>query len=106
MRAAGLLQKSRMRGTELSHAAWLFELLPIAPKRLWQAGVTYIRIRSHGWWYAITVIDYYPRCLLKCHFTPSHRAGDVDAALDAARSEAERLHGPLAKCPFLVSDTG
>ena len=106
MRAAGLLQKRRMRGTELSQAARLFELLPIAPNKLWQADVTYINIPSHGWWYAVTVIDYYPRYLLACHFTPSHRAGDVNAALDAARSEAERLHGPLAKCPFLVTDNG
>jgi len=29
-----------------------------------------------------------------------------NAALDAARTEAERLHGPLAKSPFLVTDNG
>lgn len=28
------------------------------------------------------------------------------AALDAARAEAERLHGPLAQMPFLVTDNG
>ena len=44
------------------------------------------------------------RLLLACHFTPNYRAADVTAALDAARAEAERLHGPLAKSPFLVTD--
>ena len=68
--------------------------------------MTYIHIPGHGWWYAVTVIDYYSRYLLACHFTPSYRATDVNAALDAARAEAERLHGPLAKCPFLVTDNG
>jgi transposase InsO family protein len=46
------------------------------------------------------------RYLLACHFTPSYRAQDVTAALDAARAEAERWHGPLAKTPFLVTDNG
>src|SRR5690606_11302858 len=46
------------------------------------------------------------RYLLACHFTPSYCARDVAAALDAARAEAERLHGPLKKQPFLVTDNG
>ena len=54
----------------------------------------------------VTVIDYYSRYLLACHFTPSYRAADVTVALDAARAEAERLHGPLEKIPFLVTDNG
>ena len=52
------------------------------------------------------MIDYYSRYLLACHFTPSYRATDINAALDAARAEAQRLHGPLAKPPFLVTDNG
>ena len=77
-------------------AARLFELLPSAPNELWQADVTYIHIPGHGWWYAVTVIDYYSRYLLACHFTPSHRATDVNAALDAARIETPsfRLTSP------------
>ena len=106
MKAAGLLQKRRVRRAELYQAARLFELLPSAPNDLWQADVTYIHIPGHGWWYAVTVIDYYSRYLLACHFTPSYRATDVTAALDAARAEAERLHGPLVKSPFLVTDNG
>ena len=43
---------------------------------------------------------------LACHFTPSYRAQDVTAALDAAQGEAEPVHGPLAKMPFLVTDNG
>lgn len=106
MKAAGLLQKRRVRKTELYQAARLFELLPQGPNELWQADVTYLHIPGHGWWYAVTVMDYYSRYLLACHFTPSYRAQDVTAALDAARAEAERLHGPLTKMPFLVTDNG
>lgn len=106
MKAAGLLQKRRVRNAELYQAARLFELLPSGPNELWQADVTYIHIPGHGWWYAVTVIDYYSRYLLACHFTPSYRATDVTAALDAARAEAERLHGALTKSPFLVTDNG
>lgn len=106
MKAAGLLQKRRARKAELYQAARLFELLPKAPNELWQADVTYIHVPGHGWWYAVTVIDYFSRYLLACHFTPSYRAADVNAALDVARAEAERLHGPLERTPFLVTDNG
>ena len=105
-KAAGLLQKPRLRQAALYQAARLFELLPAGANELWQADVTYLHIPGHGWWYAVTVIDYYSRYLLACHFTPSYRAQDVTAALDAARTEAERWHGPLAKTPFLVTDNG
>ena len=106
LKAAGLLQKRRVRKAELYQAARLFELLPQGPNELWQADVTYLHIPGHGWWYAVTVIDYFSRYLLACHFTPSYRAADVNAALDVARAEAERLHGPLATMPFLVTDNG
>lgn len=106
MKEAGLLQKRRVRQAELYQAARLFELLPQGPNELWQADVTYIHIPGHGWWYAVTVIDYYSRYLLACHFTPSYRAADVATALDAARAEAEHLHGSLTKTPFLVTDNG
>ncbi|MGH8532007.1 MAG: transposase [Gammaproteobacteria bacterium] len=102
----GLLQKKRVRDVAIYQAARLFELLPQAPNELWQADVTYLHIPGHGWWYAVTVIDYYSRYLLACHFTPSYTARDVVAALDCARAEAERLHGPLSKTPFLVTDNG
>jgi putative transposase len=105
-KAAGLLQKPRLRQAALYQAARLFELLPAGPNELWQADVTYLHIPGHRWWYAVTVIDYYSRYLLACHFTPSYRAQDVTAALDAARAEAERWHGPLGKNPFLVTDNG
>jgi transposase InsO family protein len=106
MKKAGLLQKRRVRKAELYQAARLFELLPQAPNELWQTDVTYLHIPGHGWWYAVTVIDYFSRYLLACHFTASYRAADVATALDAARAEAERLHGPLEKTPFLVTDNG
>lgn len=106
MKAAGLLQKRRVRKAEYYQAARLFELLPSAPNEVWQADVTYLHIPGHGWWYAVTVIDYFSRYLLACHFTPSYRASDVNLALDVARAEAERCHGPLEKTPFLVTDNG
>jgi len=102
----GLLQRPRVRAAEVYQAARLFELLPSRPNDLWQADVTYVHVPGHGWWYAVTVIDYYSRFLLACHFTPSYRAADVALALDRAREEAELHHGPLAKTPFLVTDNG
>jgi putative transposase len=102
----GLLQRPRVRAAEVYQTARLFELLPSSANDLWQADVTYVHVPGHGWWYAVTVIDYYSRYLLACHFTPSYRAQDVAAALDLAREEAERHHGPLKKTPFLVTDNG
>src|SRR5258707_1629984 len=68
--------------------------------------VSYIHMPGHGWWSAVPVIDYYSRYVLACHLTNSHSAVEVVPALREARSEAERLHGPLAKPPFLVTDNG
>jgi putative transposase len=101
-----LLQRPRVRAAEVYQTARLFELLPSRVNDLWQADVTFVHVPGHGWWYAVTVIDYYSRFLLACHFTPSYRAADVTAALDLAREEAERHHGPLVKSPFLVTDNG
>jgi len=67
---------------------------------------TYLNIPGHGWWYAVTVIDYFSRYLLALHFTPSYRSADVTTALELARKEAERVHGPLIKNPTLVTDNG
>ena len=106
MRDHGLLQKRRVRKPELYQAAKLFELLPDKPNDLWQMDVTYIHIPGYGWWYAVTVIDYYSRYLLACHLTSSYCAHEVIAALRLARQEAERIHGPLQRIPFLVTDNG
>ena len=53
-KAAGLLQKPRLRKAALYQAAKLFELLPAGPNELWQADVTYLHIPGHGWWYAVS----------------------------------------------------
>jgi transposase InsO family protein len=106
MRDHRLLQKPRERAAELYQAARLFELLPQKPNDLWQMDVTYIHIPGHGWWYAVTVIDYYSRYLLACHLTFSYSATQVVYALKLARQEAERIGGPLVKRPFLVTDNG
>jgi putative transposase len=106
MRAHRLLQKPRTRAAEVYQAARLFELLPQQPNELWQMDVTYIHIPGHGWWYAVTVMDYYSRYLLACHLTSSYSALEAAHALKLAREEAERIHGPFSKRPFLVTDNG
>jgi putative transposase len=106
MREQGLLQRPRPRKPELYQAAKLFELLPQKPNDLWQMDVTYLHSPGYGWWYAVTVIDYYSRYLLACHLTHSYSAAEAAHALLLARAEAERLHGPLTKPPFLVTDNG
>jgi putative transposase len=106
MKDHGLLRKRRARRPELYQAAKLFELLPQKPNDLWQMDVTYIHIPGYGWYYAVTVIDYYSRYLLACHLTHSYSAIEAAHALKLAREEAERIHGPLLKRPFLVTDNG
>lgn len=68
--------------------------------------VTYIHLPGYGWWYAVTVIDYYARYLLACRLTYSYSGVEVAQALKQARAEAERIHGPLPKPPFLMTDNG
>jgi transposase InsO family protein len=106
MKEEGLLQKRKPREAALYQAARLWELLPQKPNDLWQMDVTYVHIPGHGWWYAVTVIDYYSRYLLALRLTSSYCAQEVVEALREARSEAERIHGALAKTPFLVTDNG
>lgn len=106
MREEKLLKQARPREPELFQAAKLYELLPNQPNDLWQMDVTYIHIPGHGWHYAVTVIDYFSRYLLACRLTNSYSAIEVSQALAEARREAERLHGPLVKPPFLVTDNG
>ena len=106
MKDHGLLQKRKTRQAEVYQAAKLFELLPQGPNDLWQMDVTYIHIPGYGWWYAVTVIDYYSRYLLACHLTSSYSAAETAHALKLARQEAERIHGTLARRPFLVTDNG
>ena len=71
---------------EVYQAARLFELLPQKPNDLWQMDVTYIHIPGHGWWYVVTVIDYYSRYLLVCHLTFSYSATQVMYALKLSRN--------------------
>jgi transposase InsO family protein len=106
MKAHGLLHKRRRRPAELYQASKLFELLPSGPNELWQMDVTYVHIPGYGWWYAVTVIDYYSRYLLAVRLSFSYSAVEVITALQEARAEAERLCGPLTKRPFLVTDNG
>lgn len=105
-KAEKLFQKRRATAAELHQSAKLFELLPTRVNALWQADVTYIHIPGHGWWYAVTVIDYYSRYLLALHLTPSYAAPEINVAIDQARAEAERLHGEIGTQPFLVTDNG
>ena len=74
LREAGLLQRPKPRSAELYQAAKLFELLPQKVNDLWQADVTYIHIPGFGWWYAVTVIDYFSRYLLAIHLAENNNA--------------------------------
>lgn len=102
----GLLHRRRCPKAEIYQAAKLYELLPKGPNELWQMDVTYVHIAGYGWWYAITVIDYYSQYLLACSLTNSYCALEAIGVLDMARREAERLCGPLEKPPFLLTDNG
>ena len=106
MKRNGLLRKKRRPQAMLYQASKPFDLLPKKPNDLWQMDVTYIHIPGHGWWYAVTVIDYYSRYLLACHLTSSYCAAEAIHALEMAREEAERIVGPLTKKPFVVTDNG
>ena len=107
MKDRDLLHKKKLcRDAELHQTAKLYELLPNGPNDLWQMDVTYIHVPGHGWWYAVTVIDYYSRYLLAMRFTWSYSALEVIEALKEARAEAERVHGPLMQQPFLLTDNG
>ena len=87
-------------------AAKLSELLPQGSSDLWQMDVTYIHIPGYGWWYVVTVIDYFSRYLLAAYLTDSYGASSVTVALAEAKREAERLHGPLTRMPLLLTDNG
>jgi transposase InsO family protein len=106
MKQHDLLHKPRAREAAVYQAAKLYELLPQGPNELWQTDVTYLHIPGFGWWYAVTVIDYYSRYLLALRLTSSYCAAEAVAALKEAQATAERLHGPLSKPPFLVTDNG
>lgn len=108
MKEAGLLHRLKKRIDERARqeSARLYQLLPKRPDELWQTDVTYIPVAGYGWWYAVTVIDYYSRYLLALHFTHSYSAVEVSKALRSATAEAQRLHGPLQRPVFLVTDNG
>ena len=108
MKEAGLLHRLQKRIDERAwqEVARLYQLLPKRPNELWQTDVTYLPIPGYGWWYAVTVIDYYSRYLLALHFTHSYSAMEGSKALRLAVTEAEGLHGPLRHPVFLVTDNG
>jgi transposase InsO family protein len=101
-----LLHKRRPRKAAAHQALKLWELLPQGPNELWQADITYVHIEGYGWWYVVSVIDYYSRYLLSARLVSSYCTMSVLDAVEEARREAERIHGPLAKRPFLVTDNG
>ena len=106
MAAEGMLQKRRSRQIELYQASKLYELLPQGPNQLWQMDVTYVQIPGYGWWYVVTVIDYYSRYLLAARLCSSYCAHEATEGLKEAREEAERIHGPLDALPYIVTDNG
>ena len=108
MKTLNLLhERTRYRVAKLEREVKrLWELLPKGPNQLWQTDVTYIHVPGYGWYYAITVIDYYSRYLLALHFTTSYSAAEASNALRQAVEEAQRICGPLDHPVFLVTDNG
>jgi transposase InsO family protein len=108
MKEARLLHRlqKRLDARARQEVQRLSELLPRRPNELWQTDVTYIPIVGYGWWYAITVIDYYSRYLLALKLTHSYAAAQAVEALRTAVAEATRIHGPLVRPVFLVTDNG
>ena len=106
MKLHDLLCKPKPNDASVYQAAKLWELLPHGPNELWQTDVTYIHVPGFGWWYAITVIDYFSRYLLACRLTDSYSAAEAILALAEAQRRAEQLHGPLQRPPFIVTDNG
>ena len=69
-------------------------------------GSTSVHIPGFGWWYAVTLIDYFSRYLLAIRLCDSFRAEEINEALSEGRREAERIHGSLGAILFLVTDNG
>ena len=104
MRDHKLLHKPRLCDAELHQAAKLFELLPHQPNDLWQMDVTYIHIPGYGWWYAVTVIDYYSRYLLACHLTASYSAVETAHALKLCGALGGADPRPAGQKPTVPGD--
>jgi hypothetical protein len=55
--------------------------------------VAYLHIPGYGWWYVVTVIEYYSRYLLACYFVDSYSAANANYAIDLAQAEIGRHQG-------------
>jgi len=98
--ARAVAEEATVREPELYQALKLYELLPQRPNDLWQMDVTYLHIPGFGWWYAVTVIDYYSRYLLACHLTNSYSAIEAIRALGLARQERNDCTGRWGRRRF------
>lgn len=81
-------------------------LRPCGPNQVWQMDITYIFVDGYGFYYLISVVDYWSRFLLSSYFTDSYRSAEVIRSLELAREHAERLHGPLTSQIVLITDNG
>jgi len=108
MKRHGLLHrlKERLAARLAQDAVKLSQLLPKAPNELWQTDVTYVPIPGYGWWYAMTVIDYYSRYLLALRLVSSYSAAQAVLTMQEAVRQATAIHGPLTRPVFLVTDNG
>lgn len=108
MKRHGLLHrlKERLAARAAQDAVKLSQLLPTAPNQLWQTDVTYVPIPGYGWWYAMTVIDYYSRYLLALRLVSSYSAAQAVLTVQEAVRQATAIHGPLTRPVFLVTDNG
>lgn len=80
---------------------------PTETNELWQVDLTQVPISDYGVYWVTSVVDYYSRYVLVCHFSSTHTAEDVIDAVEKALEEA-RLFYVMEESEVitLVSDNG
>jgi len=109
LKEAGLLLEPRYQQElrENSRARKQYLHRPTEPNQLWQVDLTQVPISDYGVYWVTSVVDYYSRYVLTCHFSPTHTAQDVIEALEKALEEARQFYViEESEVITLVSDNG
>ncbi|MCJ7667045.1 MAG: hypothetical protein MUP04_01945 [Anaerolineae bacterium] len=69
------------------------EGLPTESNQLWPVDLTQISISDYGVYWVTSVVGYYSRYLLTCHFSRTPTAQEVIEPLERALGEARQLRG-------------
>jgi len=109
LREAGLLLEPSYQQElrENSRARKRYLHRPTKPNELWQVDLTQVPISDYGVYWVTSVVDYYSRYVLICHFSSTHTAQDVIEALKKALEEARHFYLiEESEVITLVSDNG